>query len=103
MIHVPKSGKKKTVSDYFIKYNDDIKFISFCSHNNVPETVPPEIRKLMQDNIDGNKDELVRESVGYSQLSTSNQCFSCHWHCPNPPLPQLPNYANPRPVMHKEK
>ncbi len=47
------------MSDYFIEYNDDIRFISLCSHNNVPETVPPEIRKLMQDNIDGNKDELV--------------------------------------------
>jgi len=28
------------------------------SHNNVPESVPPELRKLMQENIDGNKDEL---------------------------------------------
>ena len=31
------------------------------SHNNVPKPVPEEIKKLMQDNTDANKDDLVSE------------------------------------------
>ena len=32
------------------------------SHNNVPKPVPEEIKKLMQDNTDANKDDLVSEA-----------------------------------------
>jgi hypothetical protein len=37
----------------------------FCifSHNNVPESVPADLRKQMQENIDGNKDDLVSKEI----------------------------------------
>ena len=44
------------------------------SNNNVPETVPKELRDMMKENIDNNKDNLVSYTLPSSRLAETQDC-----------------------------